>query len=193
MNIVQSVFALLLKQFNLTFEELEKYLNNSVSSVISTKVNLYAFEACSCEKNKCKNFIAKKVAISQETYTINFDVFNSAEITKSGDYDRRILTHIFISFIRVYENKWSGQNCLVSYKLHKMANNLIEYFVCGRKWVYVISSEEEQKENSFEKIKNIQKIESAKKANIPKVVQLNRDYGNICKCAIVLYVKEKNV
>ena len=70
LNIVQNVFTLLLKQFNLTFEELEKYLNNSVSSVISPKVNLYAFEACSCEKNECKNFIAKKVAISQEIYIL---------------------------------------------------------------------------------------------------------------------------
>ena len=69
---------------------------------------------------------------------------------------------------------------------------MIEYFVCGRKRVYVISSEEEQKENSFEKIKkNTKKIESAKKANISKVVQLNRDYGNIWKCAIASYVKEK--
>ena len=92
----------------------------------------------------------KKVALSESIYTIDFNKENGVEISTSEDCNRHILTHIFISFVRVYENKWTGRNYSISYKLHKIANNLYEYFICNKKRAFVItSSDEDEKENSF--------------------------------------------
>ena len=88
-----------------------------------------------------------------QVYTIDFNNFDNIEISESTDSNWHILTHIIISFVWVYENKWTGRNYSVSFKLHKIVNNLYKYFVHSKKWVFIIeSSEDDEKENTFDKV-----------------------------------------
>ena len=155
------------------------------------KGNLYAFIPRNCNKNGCKNVVAQKVLLNEETYTINFSSCDNLEISKSEDHNRHILTHILSVFLRVYENKWSGSES-PSYKLHKKANNLLPYLVGIKRQTFNISSsEDEEKENVFERTKRKYKKIESDKAKVPKVLPIRKDYRGVCQHAMAAYIKEK--
>ena len=125
-DVSRQVFVKLLKQFSIAEEELEKYLRHSLSMSYE-KGKFWAITPCECQKEACNNFVAKQLELRKEALCIK--VQHHVEVSPSDDRDRLVLTHIFTGMLRMYEGKWAQRTASVSFKLHKIANNLSDVFI----------------------------------------------------------------
>ena len=122
--------------------------------------------------------------MTEDAYCINFIHCENIEICISREYNRRLLTHIFISILRVYESRWTSRSYSISTKSHKLCSILSSYFTTNKKRELIISSsedEEEEKENIIKQTKKkYKKLESAKKIKVPKLVSSSEKTTLIC-------------
>ena len=194
-SVVENVFESFLKLFQVSLDDLLKYLKHSLPAGNSLGNTLWAFVPCKCAKESCYNFIVKKVDLFDDAYCINFNEV-ALEIIFNTDHDQRNLTHLFINLLKVHESKWTKQNSSILFKHHRIAAILSLHFKTQKKRKIIISSsedEDEEKENIFDKTKKkYQKIKASRIEKAPKVIQnIEKNYVNLCKTAMASYFKEK--
>ena len=87
----------------MSLSEFAAHLKPPFSSAINLqKEKLWGFAECHCSIINARHFVAEKKPIYHQLYTINFQA-DKVEITNCNDYDRRILTHLFLNSVKVYE------------------------------------------------------------------------------------------
>ena len=55
-------------------------------------------------------------------FTIHFQSAGALEVSANSDFDRRVLTHIFISFCCVYVRNWGNKSQSFTHNAHKLCD-----------------------------------------------------------------------
>ena len=133
----------------MSLDDLLKYLKHLLPNGNSLGNTLWAFVPSN-----------KKVDLFDDAYCINFNEV-ALEIIFNTDHDQRNLTHLFINLLKVHESKWTKQNSSILFKHHRIAAILSLHFKTHKKRKIIISSsEDEEKENIFDKTKKVPKNKS---------------------------------
>ena len=194
LTIIESVFVVLLKLFRITLDKLANYVKFSLPELTSLGNSLWAFVPCKCENSYCSKFIVKQISINVDAYSIDFSSSENIQISASLNQDRRVLTHVFVNLVRVYEGRWTSRSYSVSIKAHKMASIMSTYFSKSKKRAMIIvSSEDEENETKMKNTKNkYKKIKLENATNTPKLIpSVEKNYVTLCKTSLASYFKEK--
>ncbi len=102
---LKEIVSELLSRFSINLHEFLNQLQFIMPTTSSIKKDkLWGFTDCRCSLKTSPHFVVEKKPLHDNLYTINFQS-HPTEISCCDDQDRRTMTHVLISVIKIFEGR----------------------------------------------------------------------------------------